>query len=240
MTTTWHLNAGQVITRAFRILGNLSPPWTPTDDQMTQGLIALNALLKGNQFDGANLYRQTQLALTIPAGVGYAGNPFQITPLIMGFEEGRWVVTPAPNLFERPLGVFSYIDYMNLPNKLAQSSSGPSVVCFDKQVSSSNLYIWPLPTSGGQLNCTAVRTVNDVNAPSDPIDVPTEWTEDIIYLTADRLMDDQGVAAADPQTAARIQAHAAGFYAKGLNFDRPTSVFVRPYGKAGTGRAWRG
>lgn len=239
MSTTWSLNAGQLITRAYRILGNLTPPWTPSEDQMTQGIIALNALLKSDQMDGINLYRQTQLSLTIPAGIGYAGNPFQITPLIMGFEEGRWVITPAPNLYERPLGVYSYIDYMNLPNKLSQASSGPSIVCFDKQVNASNLYMWPLPTNGGTLNCTVARTVNDVNEPSDPLDFPTEWSGGMIYALADWLMDDQGVAAADPATAQRITEHAVAFYAKGLNFDRPTSIFVRPWGKRGSGKFWR-
>lgn len=239
MTTTWSLTAGQLIARAYRILGNLTPPWAPTDDQMTQGIISLNGMLKGWQNDGINLFRQTQLSLTIPVGVGYFGNPFIITPKVMNFEEGRWVVQPAPNLYERPLGVYSYIDYMNLPNKLSQASSGPSVVCFDRQVSTSGLYIWPLPTNGGTLNCTVARTVNDVNLASDPVDFPDEWTEGGIYNLADRLMDDSAMAAADPQTAQRIQTHAVAFYEKLLNFDRPDSIYVRPWGRKGSGRSWR-
>jgi hypothetical protein len=239
MSTTWSLNAGALITRAYRILGNLNAPWVPTDDQLNQGLIALNAMLKGWQLDGINLYRQTQLSLAVPTGIGYAGNPFQITPLIMGFEEGRWVVQPAPNLYERPLAVYSYIDYMNLPNKLAKASSGPSVVCFDKQVNASNFYFWPLPTNGGTMNCTVARTTNDVNFVTDPLDFPSEWTEDAIYTLADRLMDDSGMAASDPATADRIQRRAAAFYSKALNFDRPTSVYVRPWGRKGSGKFWR-
>lgn len=239
MSTTFSLDAGQMVTRAYRILGNLTPPWTPNSDQMTQGIITINAMLKGMQADGVNLYRQTQLALTIPANIGYAGNPFQITPLIMGFEEGRWVITPSPNLYERPLAIYSYVDYMTLPNKLSQAASGPSIVTFDKQVNASNLYIWPLPTSGGTLNCTVARTTNDVNVPSDAVDCPDEWTETMIYNLADRLMDDSAMSAADPSTAQRISLHAAALYQKLLDFDRPTSVFVRPWGKRGTGKIWR-
>ena len=239
MSTTFSLTAGGFITRAYRILGVLPSGGVPTDDQFQQGIIALNAMLMGWQADGINLYRQTQLSLVVAAGAGVPGNPVSITPLIMGFEEGRWVVTPPPNLFERPLGTFSYIDYQTLPNKLAGSTSGPSVVMFDKQESASNLYLWPPPTYGGTLNCTVGRSVNNVAVPSDPVDVPNEWTEGVIYNLADRLMDDEGVAAADPATAANIQQRAMVFYGKLLNFDRPNSVYIRPWGKAGRGRMWR-
>lgn len=241
MTTTWSVTAGTLITQAHRYLGILPAGGSPTDDQFTQGIFALNAMLKGWQADGINLYRQTQLSLTVPFGVGFAGTPFQVTPLIMGFEDGRWVVSPAPNLFERPLGVFSYADYMTLPNKLSQSSSGPSIVCFDKQANASNFYFWPLPASSGTFNCTVGRTVNDVLTPADALDFPSEWTEGAAYSLADRLMEFEGVADAEggQATAQRITAHAEAFYAKLVNFDRPTSVYVRPWGRAGQGRFWR-
>lgn len=238
MSTNWSLNAGQLITQAYRKLGQLTPPYTPSEDQMSQGIITLNALLKAWQVDGISLYRQEQISLTIPTGVGYAGNPFDITPLILSLEEARWVITPAPNLYERPLGIYGYIDYMNLPNKLATSQS-PSIICFDKQSTSSGIYLWPLPTFGGTLNCTVGSTVTDVNTPQDPVDFPTEWTEGAIYNLADRLMDDNGVAAADPATAQRITEHAALFRSKFLDFDRPNSIMVRPWGRAGSSRLWR-
>lgn len=239
MSTTWSLNAGQLITQALRKIGNLVPPWTPNEDQMSQGIIALNAMLKGWQIDGISLYRQEQVQLTVPTNVGYAGTPLNVTPLFLGLEEARWVITPVPNLYERPMGIFSYLDYMNLPNKLSKSDSGPSVICFDRQVSTSSLYFWPLPTFGGTCNVTVGRTVNDVNLPSDPLDFPTEWTEGAIYSLADRIMDDNGVAAADPETANRITQHAVIFYQKLLNYDRPDFVMMRPWGKRGSGRFWR-
>lgn len=239
MTTTFALTAGQLITKAYRIIGGLTPPWTPSDDQMTQGILSLNAMLKGWQADGINLYRQTQISMAIAAGQGCPGNPYSITPQIMGLEEARLVITQSPNLNERPLGVFSYIDYMNLPNKQSSNTTGPSVIMFDKQVSQSNIYIWPLASNGCTLNATVARMVNDVNLPQDPIDFPSEWTEGAMYNLADRMMNDSGVRAADPVTAEDITGHAITFYTKLLNFDRPDSVFVRPWGKRGTGKFWR-
>lgn len=240
MSTTFTLTAGEMITRAFRLIGCLTPPWTPSDDQMEEGIVALNLMLKGMQADGVNLYRQTQIS--IPVGVGQGlpatlGTPISVTPLVMGLEDARLVIQPSPNLYERPLAIYSYGDYMNLPNK--QAASSPSVICIDKQVGATYLYIWPLSATGCTINASVARTVNDVTAAADAVDAPPEWMEGLTYSLADRLMEENGVAAADPATAQRITTHAAVFYQKLLSFDRPTSVYVRPWGRKGSGRAWR-
>lgn len=242
MTTTWSLTAGQLVTQAYRKIGNLTPPWTPSADQMNQGIIALNAMLKGWQTNGVNLYRQTQIAMNIGAGQGLPstiGTPYQVTPLILSLEDARLVIEPAPNLYERPLAIYSYADYMNLPNKMASNDSGPSVIVFDRQATVSNIYIWPLATNGCTINATVGRTVNDVNTASDPLDFPSEWTEGAIFSLADRLMNDSGVRSADPVTAQDITLHASLFMQKLLDFDRPDSVFIRPWGRKGSGKFWR-
>lgn len=235
MSVSWSLNAGQIIGRAYRLLGNLEPPWIPSDDQMTQGIIALNGMLKGWQASGINLYRQEQRSIAVSAGSATV----DITPRVMGVEQASWVVTPSPNLYKRPMGAFSYIDFQNLPNPQAQTTSGPSVYMFDKQNDTSTLWLWPIPSVAGTIIATVGRTVNDVNAPTDAVDFPDEWTETAIYNVADRLMDDQGVAAADPQTARRIEVHAGVLYGKLLDFDRPNSLFMRPWGRSGESKIWR-
>jgi hypothetical protein len=220
-------------------LGILPASGVPTDDQFEQFLVVYNSMALGMQADGPNLYRLTQLSLTVPANVGYAGNPFVMPNIILGLLDGRWVVTPAPNLYERPLGPYSYEDYMRLPNKLAPSSSGPSIIVLDKQVTASWLYFWPLPTFGGTCNVTVARQVNSIAQPTDPLDFPPEWWDSLSYVMADRLAQDEGIAEASPATMQQISQKAAEFLAKLENFDRPTSVMLRPYGRAGTGKIWR-
>ena len=212
MSTTYSLNAGQLITQALRKGGQLQPPWTPSEDQLSTGLLNLNFMLKGMQADGVNLWRQTQVTWTIPSGIGYAGNPYQPTPLFLTLEDARSVITPAPNLYERPLGVYSYEDYMLLPNKQQYTTSGPSVICFDRQATTSNIYIWPLATNGCTVNATVARTVNDVLTVNDALDFPIEWTEGMIWCLADRLLDDAGVRENDPATSQSVSVHAATFY----------------------------
>lgn len=236
---SFSLTAGQMLTRAYRILGILPSGGVPNADQTTQGIIALNAMLAGWQADGINLWRLTQLSIPVAAGQGTPGNPVSIVPLVLDVPEGRWVVTPAPNLYEREMGRFTYMDYQTLPNKESGSTGGPSVFMFDKQADASNLYFWPPPTVAGTANMTVARTVNTVTSATDSVDIPSEWTEGTFYTLADRLMDDEGVAAADEKTADRISQRAVAFYEKLLNFDRPTSIMVRPWGKKGAGKFWR-
>lgn len=216
------------------MLGSLTPPNVPSAYQMTQGIIVANGLMKALQTDGPNLFRQTPTALTVAA----MSPTVPIAPYVAGIEEARWLVSPAPNQYERPLGRFSWIDYFNLPNKLSAASS-PSLYMFDRQRGATQLYIWPVAQVGGIINCTLVRTADDINIPSDPIDVPSEWILGFTYMLADALMEDQGLALADPATAQRISGHAKLWWDKLDNFDRPTSVFIRPYGKAGQGKFWR-
>lgn len=234
MSISWSPDAGACITRAYRIIGNLQPPWVPSDDQMTQGIFAFNGLLKGLQAMGINLYRQERRTINVPAMTAQ----IEITPRVMGIEQVSWVVQGDPNPYWRPMGMFSYVDYFNLPNPNSNSTSGPSVYMFDKQDNTSSIWIWPLATLGGQVVCTVGRVVEDINAATDPVDFPDEWTEAIVYNLADRLLDDQGTAQADPATAQRIAAHAGVLLQRLLDFDRPTSVWLRPYGRKGGGKFW--
>lgn len=238
MTNTFSMNMGALATRAYRRLGILPAGGSPTDDQMAQAIQCYNAMALGTQADGPNLFRLTQVSWTIPTNIGYPGMPYVTPYIIMGIQSPRVVVTPAPNLFERIMAVVVYDDYMQLPNKL-QTADQSVQVCIDKQPTQTNLYFWPLPTYGQTMNATIVRQVDSVAEPTDAIDYPQEWLEDLGYALADRLMDDEGVAAADPATADRITQRAVAFYAKLTSYDRPTSIFIRPYGRAGGGRFYR-
>lgn len=234
MSIIFDLTAGQMVTRSMRMLGLLSPPWTPSDDQMTQGLIVLNLLLKGLEAEGISLFRQEQLALTVPAMAQIVQFPY----FIMGLEECRWVVEPAPNLYEQTLGVLTYVQFQQLPNKLSVAAR-PTTYMFDRQTTTAQLWLWPLSNIGGTINCTIGRLANDVLQASDPIDLPSEWSVAMEYMLADGLMDDQGVAAADPATAQRIAERAVFWRQRMLDFDRPYSVFIRPFGRTGNGRFYR-
>ena len=205
-----------------------------TNDQLTQALLAANLMLKNWQSSGVNLYRRTQVTLSIGAGQGTPANPYPFSPNVIGVMECRWVINPSPNLYERPLGAFTYIQYMRLPNKYSGGSS-PSVYMYDRQQAGSNLYLYPYVANGGQVNASVVRIANDISSPSATVDLPQEWLETFVYCLADRLMDDEALsdAAQAANTATRITQRAERLYKSVLDFDRPDSIYIQPEGSAG-------
>lgn len=235
MSINWSPTFDEIATRAYRLIGNLEPPWVPSDDQKTQAIYAGNAILKTWQTSGINLYRQERITIAVPAMT----SAIDIVPRVMGVEQVSWVMQGGSNPFWRPMGEFSWIDFFNLPNQNSNNTSGPSVWMFNKQDSSSTIYIWPLSTLGGSMVATVGRVVNDINDWNDPVDFPDEWTEAFTYSLADRLMDDQGVAQSDPETAQRITQRAILFLNQAKDFDRPTSLWMRPMGRQGSGRTYR-
>ena len=234
-STTYALNAGQMITRAYQLLGVLNGAGdVPDEDQYQRAIQSLNMMLKDWQMDGTNLWRETQVSLTVQAGQGCFGNPIELSPLVLDVSEARWVQTPAPNQYERQLGRNTYFQYTQQSNKLQQTGS-PFTFMFDRQVAGSNLYIWPLLNAAGTINCTVARSVEDVIEPTDTLDVPIFAQQAVLYNLADRLMEDNGLGMTDAATAARITQRAETFYTKLKNFDRPTSIFFLPYGKNRSG-----
>lgn len=231
-TVTSSMNAGQMITRAYRMLGVLPSGGSPTADQMNQGIIVLNYMLKSWQADGINLWRQTQYTISVPAGQGSFDTPVMVTPPVLGVENARLITSQSP-FMTRPLKITAYNDYMLYPNPKQQSS--PTIIVFDKQENTSNFYVWPLPQTPCQIIMTVGRPILDVTQASDTIDVPIEWNMTAVYCLADHLMDDEAGAMSDPATAQRITDKAVNLYQKLLNFDRPTSLYIRPFGKSGTG-----
>jgi len=219
---TWTLTAGESLQRSYMMLGQLNAPdYEMTDFQLAQGLTVQNGVLQGLQVDGGNVFRQTPLSLTCAAGSPTVPIPNDV----LGIEEARW---QQSSTFDRVMGRFQWVQYWQLPNKTAPGNS-PSIFMFDYQRDATQLYIWQVPTVSGTINCTVTRRALNVSAIGDIIDLPPEWSIGFQYLVADALMDDQGMAEQDAQTAERIKGHALFWRAKLEDFDRPTSIFLKAY-----------
>lgn len=158
-----------------------------------------------------------------------------LSPNVLNVIDARWVQGGAPLPFERMLGPYQYAQYMSIPTKLSQSGAGPTVFMYDKQVNASALWLWQCPSNPGTLNVTASRIIADTLNVGDNIDMPQEATETVIYNLADRLIDVVGTAVSDPATAQRVSARAAALLQAWSDFDRPSSVFLKPWGRPGYG-----
>ena len=104
----------------------------------------------------------------------------------------------------------------------------PSMICFDKQATVSNFYLYPLPSQPGAIHATIVRSVKDVTQPSDVIDLPIEWQDVLLYALAVRLGQVYGTHLDDQVGVQMIQNQANELLNRARSFDRPDAVFLRP------------
>lgn len=221
---------GEVLARAYQMLGQLTPPaYTLSADQFSRGIVVLNGVLQSMQSFGPNVFRQTLMTLTVTPGVATVPIPGDVVGII----EARWVVSQSP-LYERVLGRFQWVDYMSLPTKNAVGP--PTIFMFDYQNDATQLYCWMVSQFPGTINCSVTRRAAALANATDAVDLPPEWMIALDYLVADALMDDQGMAEMDPATAERIKGHAVYWNAKLSDFDRPSSVFLRPFNRQNSGR----
>lgn len=184
-------------------------------------------MLKSMQADGVNMWRIEDIAVTWPAGQPYQtfGTDILTPTSIMNVQDARVVISST---FERSLGRYEYGDYEVLPNKSASGS--PVVYWFDKRVSGPRLYLWMVPSETTTINLTIARVIEDVTDLSQTLDLPQEWQETVVYNLADRLLDPFSVSESQPHVAQRVTARAAQLYQKLLDSDRPSSVFMKPWG----------
>lgn len=187
----------------------------------------MQRMLKTMQADGVNLWRIEDISVTWPANQQYQtfGTDILTPSNIINIQDARVVISST---FERSLGRYEYGDYEVLPNKAAGGS--PVVYWFDKRTDGARLYLWMVPTAVTTINLTIARVIEDVTDVNQTVDLPQEWEETIIYQLAARLLNPYSVTESQPRVAADVKQTAAVLYQKLLDMDRPSSVFMKPWG----------
>lgn len=244
-TTTWSLNAQEVIYQAYRKLGFISSGNAMTPDQLNQGIINLNLLLKDWEMLGMNLWRQVTITVNVSAGAGVQGNPIQVQPIVTNMTAAYWQITPPPQLYTRPMNILAYDEYWQLPNKQLATSQ-PSNIMFDRNNTLadnpeySNFYLYPTLSAPGVLYITVQRSVLDVLAGNYILDIPIWAQQALVWNLAAMLANDEGAAEMSPATVQTITAMAQAEMQKMLDFDRPAFVDIRPARLRGAaGRIYR-
>lgn len=215
-TIAYSLTAGDIITKALRLIGEYGRSETPSNADAQDGLSSLNLMLKTWQTDGCNLYREYADTDSFTSGTATK----TLAPRILDVMEARLV---NADLTERPLQRWERGEYAQIPSK-AQAGT-PVAFTLVKGVSGITMTLWPVPNATTTINYTAARVVEDVGALTETLDIPQEWLETVTYGLADRMIDPFDVAQARPAVAQRITARAQSLYSQLRDNDRPASVF---------------
>jgi len=204
-TEDFALNATQIIEKAFHRLGKASEG-EPVSARMYQdGLSSLNLILKSKLGVSDRLFLRTEATLALVAnqeGYTLTDDPF---PMRIPSVRRR-----NSSGYDVPLRELSRQEYYDIPNK----NASPSVLVafyFDPQVDAGLLYVWPAPDSNAAteytLQVTCQRRISDIDNSNDPLDMPQEWLDPVIWMLADDLETEYPVN--DPRLAMKIETKAA-------------------------------
>lgn len=221
-TTTYSLNANQIIEKAFHRLGKASEGEAISARMYDDGRGSLNLLLKDL---GAEQHLWTKSEGTVALVASQAGYTLtSISPLrIMSIRR-------RDSSLDTPMTEISRDEYFDLPNKTV-SPSIPVSWYFDPQRAAGVLYVWPAPDTNAAtdntLYVTYLRRIEDMTASTDDLDLPQEWMQGIIWALADDLETEYPVN--DNRLAIKIERKSIEFMTKMRAWDtETTSIFMQP------------
>lgn len=214
--TDWPLTAGEIVAQAMYELGELSQGEEPDGDEMEDGILRLNAMLRSWGGEG-NMFREASSTLALAAGVASVA----LAADIRDVSSVRYVGS-----YNRPLAAWNRGQFYSLPNRTQLGT--PIAYYVSEAISGRTLNVWPVPSAACVLELDYSRQAQTVTDPSETVDVPEEWQEALILGLASRLAAMFGTTDTQPGKVARIDARAQATYQRLLDRDRPDTYVFEP------------
>ena len=228
-STTWELDRNQLIQTAMRKLGVLGEGQTPSTEDYTNGVIALNGIMAAFQTLGMPLWAREEINVPLTAltesyliGVGQTVNtPF---PLKVHDAYLRNIATGQQIEME----VKSQYDWQQVRNT-GTNSSFPIFVTYTPLINIGRLSVWPIPNAQAASTYT-IRLVGQTpfddftTTTTHTLDFPKEWHNAIIYELAVTLAPEFGASDAE-KTFLERQAKKWLDYAKDFGIEESSMFF---------------
>ncbi len=214
MATTNTYTVAQVVTRALVLAGVAPKGQEPDAVDLTDGIVALDMMLKGWQNTGAEAFARASQTLTLTTANSYTLSPARPLHILSArLKRGS---------SEIEMTELTRAEYDQIPNKTGTGL--PTSFHYDRQREDALFLVWPaLATAGGEtVEITYLREIEDLAA-SDVIDVPGEWYEAVVYSLASRFIDEYGI-----MDRPQIQMRAKALEDDALGSERGESVFMYP------------
>lgn len=198
-TTVWKLNRNEIISAALRKLGVLSGGSSPETYQITNAAEALNALVKRLQADGMPLWSiKTYTFTTVLGDPDYPIGPGQLYNTAKPLKVLQAWRNQDSNYSNVPLNIYTNYNYDLLPS--ANSSGTPVNLYYQPFRDYGMINLWPKPNDAvTSISIRYQAPFEDMNAATDDLDFPSEWTDAVIYLLAVSLAPEYGVPLMDRQ-----------------------------------------
>lgn len=208
----------EVIERAFRIIGKLSPGETVTAEMHTQAVGALNTMVESWQSENVFLWAIKPFTQTVTSGVS-SYSLSATDPLLYGVDKAFIRI----NNTDIPLEVVSYRQYIDIPVKT--SGGDPVLVAVDNQISPT-LYVWPVPQQTRSLYLLGLVRLKDFDTSSGNPDFPVRYLKALAFGLASDLAPEYGLAATEQRNLMMI-AEKEFLRAKRGERQRPDNNFLK-------------
>lgn len=194
-STNYSTSASAIINGALRLVGALSQGESPTADQSSEALEALNMMVKALSNKDLPLWAigNTVVPLTstnsYTIGVGKTVNTAKPLKVLQAFYRD------STNSVDTNIEVISRSEYEGLSNK--SSTGRPISVYYEPLRDHGVAHIYPTPDAYSIANIDVYlvnqRAFEDFDSTADEPDFPQEWFEALKYGLAVRLAGDYGV-----------------------------------------------
>lgn len=191
--TSWELQRNNIISAALRKIGALAKGQSADTEDISNGSEALNSLAALLSTDGMQLWKRTEIAVTLVDGQ-------QDYTLDDALKVHQVVLRYAGSDTSYEIQWKSLYDFNNLPTS---EGGTPVHYTFTPGIQDGTLKIWPTPDATTATNYSLVAVVqkefDGFFASSDTPDFPPYWTDALIYGLAARLAPEYGVPLQDRQ-----------------------------------------
>lgn len=227
------LDRDALITRALRTIGATGAGQTPTADEITDGGIVLNLMLKSWQADGFQLFTLAEFSVTpvesqslYTFGPGGDIDTTTYRPEEIFQVRRRLTASTTDIILQR----LAREDFYRLSN---QASEGvPTQYYLDLAIASTglNLHIWPAPNATFAADSTieiiCQKPFDDMDAATDNLAFPVSWELAIVLNLAALLAREYGLSVSDQRELREV---AAVEKKRVLDWDNEkTSLFLMP------------
>lgn len=175
--------AQTIIDRSLRLVGAIASGESPTTQEGTDALAALNNLIETWQTEKLIVYSYADTAFTMVVGtssytVGPAGN-FALTPRPSELEN---VFVRASNI-DYPVEVVDQDRWFAIPDKTTRSDI-PNMAYYEPTLSTGTLLVWPVPRAAKSLHIVTWSPVSSLATVGTTVTLPQGYERALAYNLA--------------------------------------------------------
>lgn len=211
-----------LIDRALRLIGEIGSGETPTDDEYSDAIISLNAMLESWRNEKLMCYAMQEETLTLSAGdssytLGPPGDSASTRPIAI---ERAWIVDSGNSY---PVLAMNDAEYAAIPAKTTQSN-WPDRFLFRPTMSTATLIVYPVPDSTRTLKLLTRVVLSSIGDETVSIFAPPGWDKAISYNLAIELAPEYG--ASVPPAVLKGAAESLASIKRANKFAQPSQAYT--------------